>query len=401
MDDRLADIFDQCVTDLERGATVEACLAAYPQERADLEGPLRAAARLRGLPPPAALAPAVHTAIATQVLTHVAAQRVVPPPVPRVAAPPNWRTFDPGAALARVLRSLGYRGPLAQPWLRLGATAMALLLVLVLGTGAFAAARTVWNVIAPRPATLAPATTFTLNGLIEQSAAGSLVIDGITVDLDQRTVITGTPVVGTRAQARGAIRDDGTLLAQTVIVEAQAPPGTPPATAPPAPTAAPAPPTLPPPVATAAPAAPAPPPPLPPAAATPAPAAPAPAADPWAQLRQILEAGRADGRAGKEGEKLLKRLNDAQEAFAGGDRKKVGDRLRQLARDLQQDARHGKIDAGFARQALDAIGVIVTTYQLDLVPGNDPGNDKDKDKGNDKDKDKGKEKGKNKGGGND
>ena len=52
MDDRLADILDQCVERLTQGASVEDCLAAFPGERAELELPLRLARQLRALPHP-------------------------------------------------------------------------------------------------------------------------------------------------------------------------------------------------------------------------------------------------------------------------------------------------------------------------------------------------------------
>ncbi|HWQ11723.1 MAG TPA: hypothetical protein VNL77_02925, partial [Roseiflexaceae bacterium] len=47
MEEEYAGLLDECLVRLEAGASVEECLAAFPQQRAALEGPLRTAARLR------------------------------------------------------------------------------------------------------------------------------------------------------------------------------------------------------------------------------------------------------------------------------------------------------------------------------------------------------------------
>ncbi|MBC8076289.1 MAG: hypothetical protein H7Y32_09470, partial [Chloroflexales bacterium] len=53
MSDVLTDILQASLARLDAGATVEDCLAAYPQQASDIEGPLRAAVLLRLLPRPA------------------------------------------------------------------------------------------------------------------------------------------------------------------------------------------------------------------------------------------------------------------------------------------------------------------------------------------------------------
>jgi hypothetical protein len=222
-----------------------------------------------------------------------------------------------------------------------------------------------------------PANSFDLVGPIEAASESGLTIGGVAVDLGPGTRISGTPAVGASARARGQIRDDGTLLAEQIDVEPALPttqPAPPPTAAPAAPTAAPAMPT----------AAPAPPPTAAPAAPT---AAPAPAS-PVARLRQLLEAARADGRAGGEGDALLKKLDEAERALAKGDAKKAGDQLRDLFQRLGDKARDGKLDAAFAAEAQALIAEIGAAYGVRAVPdeergGNGRGNDDDDDGGDD------------------
>src|SRR3712207_2286457 len=104
MDEQYADILQVCLTRIEAGASVEECLAAYPAERAVLEGPLRAAVRLRQHPWPDMPSP-TRAAIQSRLRSQVAAYRtgtvpVAPPAAPSPAlpsAPPAG--FDPGALL--------------------------------------------------------------------------------------------------------------------------------------------------------------------------------------------------------------------------------------------------------------------------------------------------------------
>jgi hypothetical protein len=355
MDDALTDIYAQCLERLEAGATVEECLAAYPQERAALEGLLRLAARLRALPRPAPLPAAARAAIATSVLAEVATQRNVSTSAARSTI--AWRPphpFDPSAMLAGILRALGYRGALSPLVLRLASAAIAVVLALVLGMGVFAAARAIINAIAPQPTatpmpTLAPAQTFTLDGPIEQIAPDGWVVNGIPVAIDAQTAIAGTPAIGAVAHLRGLIQADGTLLAQQVTIAASPTPASsaasPAATAvPPAPTAA----SLP--------------------TATSVPPSPVPAlatsGDPFEQLRTLIIAGIGDGRAGPHGDELLKRLNDAQEALIKGETKPAGDRLRDMNKWLQDRVRDGKINVAFAQQVAAGIDRIASTYGL-------------------------------------
>src|SRR5205085_5859897 len=100
------------------------------QQRAALEAPLRAAAQLRALPRPA-LPAATRAALETRMLALAAERRAAAAPT----ISPNGRTqlpprgaLGPAALLVEVLRALGYRGPLRQPWLRLVSAALALVL---------------------------------------------------------------------------------------------------------------------------------------------------------------------------------------------------------------------------------------------------------------------------------
>jgi hypothetical protein len=384
MDEQLSDILATCLRRIEAGGTLDECLAAYPAERAELEPLLRVAARLQALPRSTPLPAAAQAAITGRVLGHLQAQPAaatgaLPAPPPAAGRQP----LDPSAWLAGVLRALGYRGPLAQPWLRLGALALALILALALAATSYAAARALFPPAAA-PAALAPATRFELAGPIEATSEAAITIAGVTLDLGPQTVITGTPAAGAAARATGQIRDDGTLLAETIAVEPAATgptalPSPGPTLAPTeapvavataaAPTAAPAPPTAEP---TGAPVVEPPPP-------TAAPAAPAPAGEPFARLRQLLEAGAADGRAGGDAGEFLKKLAEAEQAFARGDAKKTGDQLRDLYQKLREKAREGKTDPAFAQEAQGIIGEIAAAYGIRGVPDKERGGGGDDD----------------------
>jgi hypothetical protein len=409
MDERLSDIYAECLARLDAGATVEECLAAYPQHRAALEGSVRLAARLRALPRPAPLPPATRAAMATQILGQVAAQRSATTGSVRTPMHSTPRGFDPSAMLAGILRSLGYRGQLSPVWLRLASVAIGLILALILTTGALAAARAIIRAIAPTqptaaPAstapTLVPAETFALDGPIEQLAPDSWLVNGMPIIVDTQTTISGVPVVGAVAHIGGVLQDNGGLLARSITVDPAAAPTNPPLGAP---TSAPAiPPSTSVPVAeapTIAPVAPTPTAiPEPPTELTPVPEPPAPAVsgDLFAQLRALLVAGVADGRAGEDGKELVKKFDEGQAAFASGDLKKTAEKLRELRQKVQEKTREGKMEANFSRQALALIDAIANTYSLDVGAngggGNDPGRGDDKgedDKGKDDKKDKG------------
>ncbi|MCG8350054.1 MAG: DUF5666 domain-containing protein [Chloroflexales bacterium] len=374
MDEKLADIFATCLQRLEAGTTLDDCLAAYPNERTELEGLLRVVTGMRALPRPAMLPAAARAALETRVLAQVADQRSVAKTLQPSPAVSSGHAMDPGSYLAGMVRALGYRGPLSLTWLRLGAAMAALLLALMLGTGVFAAARAIINTASttqPKSAALTPATDFLLNGQIEQLGSQSLVMKGFTIAFDAQTVISGAPVAGATANVRGIIRDDGTLLAQDILIEGQtAQPTAPPVAANPVapPTATPAPPT-----ATPAPLPPTEPPtatPVPPPPPTATPAPPVVATEPFARLHQILKNGRAEGLAGNEGDELIKTFDKAAAAFADGNERKTTRYLRDLFQMLQSRARKGKIDSGFAQQAELAIVEIATYYQLpDLLDG--------------------------------
>jgi hypothetical protein len=224
MDDRLSDILDQCLARLAEGATVDECLAAYPALPAELEPPLRMAVRLRALPRPALPATA-RARLETQVLALAAARRAAIPATPASKAP-RARGLD--AILAGVLRAIGYGGPLSQPWLRLAGAAIAIVLALVLGAGALAAARAIVHVIRPQPTvspTFVPTSTapalalIALDGPIEQIAQEGWVVGGTTVVLTSTTSIEGTPALGAMVHVHGVAQNGGALLARSIVVE--------------------------------------------------------------------------------------------------------------------------------------------------------------------------------------
>jgi hypothetical protein len=240
MDEILADILNTCLLRLDSGASVDECLAAFPQQRALLEAPLRAAARMRALTRPP-LPAATRSTLEARMLA-LANQRRAAQAMP--ASPSPSPMLGPTALLAGLLRALGYRGPISQPWLRLGAVALALLLALILGVGTLAAARAIIRTI--QGPTAAPTSTslttmpFTLNGPIEQITSERWVINGVSIAIGAQTTITGTPAVGTVAQIRGIIQADGSLLAQTIMIAGALPTSTLPiATTPTTPTSTP------------------------------------------------------------------------------------------------------------------------------------------------------------------
>src|SRR4051812_30075207 len=121
MDELLADILQDCLVRIDAGASVDECLAAYPQQRHALEASLNAAVQVRALPRPS-LPADTQAALETRMLVLAAQRRAaaLPAAAPngRTHLPPRAATRDPAALLVGFLRALGYRGPLAQPWLR-------------------------------------------------------------------------------------------------------------------------------------------------------------------------------------------------------------------------------------------------------------------------------------------
>ncbi len=239
MDDGVADILETCLDRLAAGASVDECLAAYPAQRGELEAPLRAAAGLIRLPRPA-LPSHARAALEGQMLAHAARRRAASPRQP-------WWRLGPSAILAGALRALGYGGPLSSPWLRIAAVAVALMLALLFGAGAYAAARAVVSVFTPSPTpapTVMPTAmptatptpqTFAIEGVVERVDQEAWVVGGTAIAIDSQTTIDGTPAVGAIAHVSGVVRADGARLARSVRLDPA------PTLPPPAPTLAPTP----------------------------------------------------------------------------------------------------------------------------------------------------------------
>jgi hypothetical protein len=227
MDEMLADIMQNCLTRIDAGASVDECLAAYPQQRDALEAPLNAAVQIRALPRPV-LPVAARAALETRMLALAAQRRLAATPAAnpngQTHLPPRRGTLEPTALLAGLLRALGYRGRLARPWLRLASAAIAVVLALTLGARAFAAARAIVRAIqgpTSTPTTTLPAATpFTLDGSIEHIAPERWVVNGIAVALNAETTVDGTPAVGTVVHVDGSVLPDATLLARRILVKA-------------------------------------------------------------------------------------------------------------------------------------------------------------------------------------
>jgi serine/threonine-protein kinase len=115
--------------------------------------------------------------------------------------------------------------------------------------------------------------------------------------------------------------------------------------------------------------------------------APAPPATPLDKLRDLLASGAASGRAGEDGQDLLKRLDEAQKALNAGDKDRAADQLRELSKKLVEGAADGDIDPTFARQALEQIGAVAAAEGLTIQPPpQDNGNGKGKGNGRGKGK---------------
>ncbi|MEN9936246.1 MAG: hypothetical protein RLZZ387_2825 [Chloroflexota bacterium] len=349
MDERGADILEQCLARLEAGASVEECLAAFPQQRAVLEGPLRAAAQLRGNPWPGMPAPAraaIEARVTSRLATMRSATTALPAPT-RPPAPPRALP-DPAAFLGGLLRALGYRGALPQPWLRPAALVLAGVLALALSAGAFAAARAIVRTLAPEPrptpAPISAAERFDLAGVVQQIGPGEWLVEGLPVTVDSQTAITGSPAVGASASVSGVIAPDGALLARTIALTGGAPDVAPQPTAAPTDTQ----PTPPPAEPTAAP-------------------APAPVSTPLATLRILIETGVADGRIGKEGDDLLKKVDETERALAEGKLDKVADQLRDIAKRVVELVREGKMDVGLGEEIILAVVAVAESRGIPVV----------------------------------
>lgn len=223
----MADILEQCLERIERGATVDECLAAHPAAQAELELPLRTVAQLRALPRPPLPAP-TRAALETKMLRLAAERRAVQAPhhapangaarpVPPARRP--LRGIDPAAALAGLLGALGFRGTLYQPRLRLAAVAVTIVLAVVLSAGALAAARAVIGIVHPQPTSAPTAAPLVFDGPIEQISEERWVVGGQAVLLNSQTTIRGNAIPGMTAHVHGTLIADGALLADSIVVE--------------------------------------------------------------------------------------------------------------------------------------------------------------------------------------
>jgi serine/threonine-protein kinase len=104
----------------------------------------------------------------------------------------------------------------------------------------------------------------------------------------------------------------------------------------------------------------------PPTASPAPPATPVPPDEPLDQLRALLEAGKADGRAGRAGGAMLSDLSKAKQALDDGNTERAADRLRDLQKRLLDGVKSKKVEADFARQALAGIDTIADAYGLEL-----------------------------------
>jgi hypothetical protein len=95
---------------------------------------------------------------------------------------------------------------------------------------------------------------------------------------------------------------------------------------------------------------------------------PAPPSEPLEQLRILLEAGKADGRAGRAGGAMLSDLSKAKQALDDGNKQRAADRLHDLQKRLLDGVKGKKVDADFAQQALAGIDTAAGTYGLELPP---------------------------------
>jgi eukaryotic-like serine/threonine-protein kinase len=108
------------------------------------------------------------------------------------------------------------------------------------------------------------------------------------------------------------------------------------------------------------------------AASAEAPTASTAAVEPIGDLRALLTNGIAAGQAGDDGQDLLKKLDEVQQAITGGDAKKAVKQLRDLQKKVQEKVREGKMDAGLGDQVLSGISRVASAYGLDVPSSGTP-----------------------------
>jgi serine/threonine-protein kinase len=93
--------------------------------------------------------------------------------------------------------------------------------------------------------------------------------------------------------------------------------------------------------------------------------APAATIEPVANLQSLLINGIAAGQvAKKDGQDMLKKLDEVAKALNKGDQEKASNQLRDLLQKVREKARENKMDATLAEQALAGIDQIASTYGL-------------------------------------
>jgi len=107
------------------------------------------------------------------------------------------------------------------------------------------------------------------------------------------------------------------------------------------------------------------------------------------RLGLLLQSGIQTGQAGEDGPSLLKRLDQAERALAGGDKQAASEQLGELAKLLHEGAADGKVDASFAQQSLQLIGAAAAENGLTIQPPQPPGDDNNQGGGKGKGKGKG------------
>ena len=101
-------------------------------------------------------------------------------------------------------------------------------------------------------------------------------------------------------------------------------------------------------------------------APTPSSNTPSVADDPFAGLRTVLEAGRADGRVGSHGDELLAALGNAQLALAAGDAQTAVRHFSAMQQTLLAGTHNGTIDARVMVEAMNRIQSLARTRGLTL-----------------------------------
>ena len=224
-------VLDECLTWLHAGASVEACLARYPDYAEDLRPLLELAADVQAVPLPRPSAAAVQ-ANRQRLLNAV-------------------REKEARRPLISILWGL-----LALPWGRVAVAAAVIFLVLGLGWGGLTTAadslpgdtlypvkRLVENVrfalttdpVARQQLQVEFArerrdeiwallgsgreATVEFRGLLEEIGEEHWIIGGLRLDLDDQTVIIGQPAVGAVVRVEAWLPGDGTLLARRLEVQ--------------------------------------------------------------------------------------------------------------------------------------------------------------------------------------